>query len=127
MNHMKIQLVPSVMLSLIVAAAATSTSFAQVSPPTGASPSMTELVRYGPTGLSLLSPYTRGKVPVVFIHGRWSNPSSWHRMIAALEGDHAIRGRFQFWTFGYSTGDPIPYSAYLLRSSVTAWAACSPR
>jgi pimeloyl-ACP methyl ester carboxylesterase len=36
-------------------------------------------------------------------------------MIATLEGDPAIRERYQFWTFGYSTGDPIPYSAHLLR------------
>jgi pimeloyl-ACP methyl ester carboxylesterase len=36
-------------------------------------------------------------------------------MIEALEADPALTGDFQFWTFGYSTGDPIPYSAYLLR------------
>ena len=36
-------------------------------------------------------------------------------MIEALEADPAIDSRFQFWTFGYSTGDPIPYSAHLLR------------
>jgi pimeloyl-ACP methyl ester carboxylesterase len=39
-------------------------------------------------------------------------------MIAALESDPAIAGRFQFWTFGYSTGDPIPYSAHLLRANL---------
>ena len=32
-----------------------------------------------------------------------------------LEADSALRERYQFWTFGYSTGDPIPYSASLLR------------
>jgi pimeloyl-ACP methyl ester carboxylesterase len=36
-------------------------------------------------------------------------------MVKALEADAGLRDRFQFWTFGYSTGDPIPYSAYLLR------------
>jgi pimeloyl-ACP methyl ester carboxylesterase len=76
---------------------------------------MTDLVPYEPTGLSLLRPYARGKIPVVLIHGLWSNPWSWHRMVAALEADPAIRDRFQFWTFGYSTGDPIPYSAHLMR------------
>jgi pimeloyl-ACP methyl ester carboxylesterase len=39
-------------------------------------------------------------------------------MIEALEADPAMRGHFQFWTFGYSTGDPIPYSAYLMRKSL---------
>ena len=73
------------------------------------------LFRYEPTGLSLLRPYERGKIPVVFIHGLWSNPWSWSRMIESLEADAALRDRYQFWTFGYSTGDPIPYSAWLLR------------
>jgi pimeloyl-ACP methyl ester carboxylesterase len=36
-------------------------------------------------------------------------------MIKALEADPDIAGRFQFCTFGYSTGNPISYSAYLLR------------
>src|SRR4051794_33487887 len=35
-----------------------------------------------------------------------------------LEEDPAIGGRYQFWTFGYSTGDPIPYSAHLLRQNL---------
>src|SRR3954454_15795596 len=65
--------------------------------------SMTKLLRFEPTGLSLLSPYDRGKVPVVFVHGLWSNACSWHRMIAALEDDPGLVGRYQFWTFGYST------------------------
>ena len=36
-------------------------------------------------------------------------------MIEDLEADAALRDRYQFWTFGYSTGDPMPYSATLLR------------
>jgi pimeloyl-ACP methyl ester carboxylesterase len=71
--------------------------------------------RYEPTGVSLLRPYARGKIPVLFIHGLWSNPLSWSRMIESLEADRALDDRYQFWTFGYSTGDPIPYSASLLR------------
>jgi pimeloyl-ACP methyl ester carboxylesterase len=74
-----------------------------------------DLLRYEPTGLSLVSPYARGKIPVLFIHGLWATPCSWHPMIAALEEDPAIKEKYQFWTFGYSTGDPIPYSSHLLR------------
>ena len=73
------------------------------------------LFRYEPTGLSLLQPYRRGRVPVVFVHGLWSSPWSWSPMVEALEDDPALRDRYQFWTFGYSTGDPILYSAWLLR------------
>jgi pimeloyl-ACP methyl ester carboxylesterase len=73
------------------------------------------LCHYEATGLSLLRPYGRGKVPVVFIHGLWSTPCSWAKMIEHLEADSALAEHYQFWTFGYSTGDPIPYSATLLR------------
>jgi pimeloyl-ACP methyl ester carboxylesterase len=73
------------------------------------------LFRFEPTGLSLLRPYRRGRIPVVLIHGMWSNPWSWARLIEVLEADAALRDRYQFWTFGYSTGDPLPYTAGLLR------------
>lgn len=73
------------------------------------------LLRYEPTGLSLLRPFAKGKIPVVLVHGLWASPWSWHWMVEALEVDPVLRDRYQFWTFGYSTGDPIPYSAYLLR------------
>jgi len=76
------------------------------------------LFRFEPTGLSLLRPYQRGKTPVVFIHGLWANPWSWSGMIESLEADAAVRDRYQFWTFGYSTGDPLPYSAALLRRNM---------
>jgi pimeloyl-ACP methyl ester carboxylesterase len=39
-------------------------------------------------------------------------------MIAKLGEDPAIKEKYQFWTFGYSTGDPIPYSAHLLRKDL---------
>jgi pimeloyl-ACP methyl ester carboxylesterase len=77
-----------------------------------------DLMRYEPTGLSLLRPYARGKTPVVLIHGLWAHPWSWHRMVERLEDDPGLRERYQFWTFGYSTGDPIPYSAYLMRRNL---------
>jgi pimeloyl-ACP methyl ester carboxylesterase len=114
-RSMRIQPFPSLMACMILATVAPSRSWAQTDTPASPPASMTELLRYEPTGLSLLSPYARGKIPVVFIHGLWSNPATWHRMIAALEADSIIKGHYQFWTFGYSTGDPIPYSAHLLR------------
>jgi pimeloyl-ACP methyl ester carboxylesterase len=82
---------------------------------TKARPGVGALLRFEPTGLSLLTPYERGKIPVVLIHGLWSSPWSWARMVEVLESDVALRDRYQFWTFGYSTGDPLPYSASLLR------------
>ena len=83
--------------------------------PSGAGTDVAGLLRFESTGLSLLGAYQRGKIPVVFVHGLWASPWSWTRMIESLEGDATLRDRFQFWTYGYSTGDPIPYSASLLR------------
>lgn len=140
----------SVLTVLWVASATPSPLPAQVHAEPRTAPELEERFRYEPTGLSLPHPYVRGKMPVVFVHGLGARPSSWRRMIEALATDPAIDGGVQFWTFGYATGNPIPYSAYLsgetLRrfasgstqtrptprstgwcSSATAWAACSAR
>jgi hypothetical protein len=64
---------------------------AQANAPATTDPELTELLHYEPTGLSLLRPHVRGKVPVVLVHGLWSNPCSWRRMIEALETDPNIK------------------------------------
>jgi pimeloyl-ACP methyl ester carboxylesterase len=117
MTVMRLKQILPVALFIVLAANPTHT-WAQGEAAASHSASMTDLLRYESTGLSFLNPYTRGKIPVVFVHGLWSNPSSWQRMIAVLESDTAIKPRYQFWTFGYSTGDPIPYSAHLLRKNL---------
>ena len=71
--------------------------------------------RYEPTRLWFLRPYCRGWIRVVLIHGLWSNPWSWARMIKEMEADATLRARYHFWTFGCSIGDPLAYSATLLR------------
>jgi pimeloyl-ACP methyl ester carboxylesterase len=109
---------PATILVLLAPLAFAASSQAQVDAPPSPTAPLAHLLRYEPTGLSLLAPYAKGKIPVLFIHGLWLSPSSWHRMIATLEEDPAIGGRYQFWTFGYSTGDPIPYSAHLLRQNL---------
>src|SRR3954447_7216462 len=65
--------------------------------------------------LDMRRPYEPGKVPVVLIHGFWGSPVLWNQMIEELEDDPALRSRYQFWTFGYASGDSIPFSAHLLR------------
>ena len=73
-----------------------------------------------PAGLALARPYSRGKIPVILIHGLGSSPKSWAPMIEALEADPSLRERYQFWTFGYATCAPILYSAHLLRQDLRA-------
>ncbi len=105
----------SVLTVLWVASATSSPLPAQVHAEPRTAPELKEPFRYEPTGLSLPRPYVRGKTPVLFVHGLWARPASWRRMIEALAADPAIDGGFQFWTFGYASGNPIPYSGYLLR------------
>jgi len=70
------------------------------------------------TGLYMVQPYQREKIPVVFVHGTASSPARWAEMFNTLQGDKDIRERFQFWSFIYTTGNPIAYSAGLLRESL---------
>jgi hypothetical protein len=69
--------------------------------------------------LATLTPYRRGRIPVVFIHGTASSPGRWADMANDLLADQWIRHRYQFWFFWYDTGNPIPYSALLLRDRLT--------
>ena len=58
-------------------------------------------------GFFLVQPYDPKKIPIVFVHGLVSVPQTWLPVMAALESDPALRGKFQFWVFAYPTGDPI--------------------
>jgi pimeloyl-ACP methyl ester carboxylesterase len=69
-------------------------------------------------GLGMHRPYERGKVPVVLIHGLWGFSQQWIPIVGDLEADPVLRERYQFWTFSYASGDPIPFSALLLRQSL---------
>ena len=77
-------------------------------------------IRYKLVGLSPLRPLAPGKIPVVLVDGLWGSPRRWAPMVKALEADPLVRGQFQFFTFSYTTSDPIPYSAHLLRRSLRA-------
>ncbi len=67
------------------------------------------------SGLYMLHPYERGKIPVILVHGLRSSPAAWTKVINALRADPTLRSRYQFWLFMYPTGIPFPYSAARLR------------
>ncbi len=71
-----------------------------------------------PDGLLMLHPYRRGLIPVVLVHGTASSPARWADMVNELEADPRLWSRYQIWLFLYNTGNPVGYSAGLLRSAL---------
>jgi hypothetical protein len=70
------------------------------------------------TRLVSLRPYQPGLIPVVFVHGTASSAGRWAELYNELDNDPRIHDRYQFWSFSYETGNPIAYSAMLLRESL---------
>ena len=69
-------------------------------------------------GLLMMRPYRPGRVPVVLVHGTASSPVRWAELFNEISQDPVISGRYQFWLFQYNTGQPILYSAMLLRRAL---------
>jgi len=69
-------------------------------------------------GLMMMRPYRRGRIPVVLVHGTASSPVRWAEMYNEVTHDPVLSGRYQFWLFQYNTGQPILYSAMLLRRAL---------
>lgn len=60
-------------------------------------------------------PYQRGKIPVVFIHGLYSDPITWIDTANELQAQADIYARYQFWLFRYPTGGALLESVATLR------------
>jgi pimeloyl-ACP methyl ester carboxylesterase len=71
-----------------------------------------------PTQLASIDAYRPGRIPVVFVHGTASSAGRWADMVNDLLDDPRIRERYQFWFFTYDTGNPVLYSAVLLREAL---------
>lgn len=69
-------------------------------------------------GLYRVSAFDPTKEPCVLVHGINSTPMTWHLFLNQAYEDPEIRSRYEFWTFGYPTGAPIPYLAAKLRDSL---------
>ena len=67
------------------------------------------------TGLAMFQPYQFGRIPIVFVHGLRSSPPTFGPLLNALFADKELRKRYQFWFFHYPSGNPVLYSASVLR------------
>lgn len=69
-------------------------------------------------GLFLADSWDPTKIPVVFVHGLYSDPRIWGAAMTAVLDDLALREKYQLWFFVYPTGLPVPASAARLRRSL---------
>ena len=70
-------------------------------------------------GLFMLGPHRFGHIPLVLVHGTASSPARWAEMANELANDPRLFARYDIWYFIYNTGNPIAYSAMLLRDALT--------
>jgi pimeloyl-ACP methyl ester carboxylesterase len=68
--------------------------------------------------LLMMEPYQRGKIPVVFIHGLWSDPMTWVDTVNELRAQGDLYRQYQFWYFQYPTGGELLESAAKLREKL---------
>ncbi len=68
--------------------------------------------------LVVMEPYQPGKIPVVFIHGLWSDPITWVDAANGLRSQSDIYRQYQFWFFRYPTGKGLLESAAVLRAKL---------
>jgi pimeloyl-ACP methyl ester carboxylesterase len=69
-------------------------------------------------GLYLLEPYDPEKIPVLMVHGLWSNLVTWMEMFNDLRGIEEIRDHYQFWFYLYPSGQPLLLTATQLRQEL---------
>jgi hypothetical protein len=69
-------------------------------------------------GLFMLHPHRVGRMPVVLVHGTASSPARWAELVNELENDPRFWQNYEIWLFMYNTGNPIAYSALLLRDAL---------
>jgi pimeloyl-ACP methyl ester carboxylesterase len=63
-------------------------------------------------------PYQPGKIPLVLIHGLYSDPSSWADLVNGLCAQPEFYRQYQIWFYGYPTGGAVLDSAAKLREQM---------
>ncbi len=69
-------------------------------------------------GMQRATAFDPEKTPVILIHGIFSSPLTWTHTLNMLLAERDLRNRFEFWTFAFPTGAPLPYLSQRLRESV---------
>ena len=69
-------------------------------------------------GLFMMQPHKPGRIPVVLVHGTASSPARWAELVNELANDPMFWENYEIWLFMYNTGNPVAYSARLLRDAL---------
>lgn len=69
-------------------------------------------------GLRFVEPYQPGKIPVIFVHGLLSDPTTWFSTANDLREMAWFNERYQIWAFRYASGKPFVTSAMYLRQQL---------
>lgn len=69
-------------------------------------------------GLLMVTPYQRGRIPLLLVHGLASDPMTWAAMANALSVHPEVMQYYQLWLFQYPTGTPFPMEAARLREQL---------
>jgi pimeloyl-ACP methyl ester carboxylesterase len=70
------------------------------------------------TGFYTLEPYDVEKIPLITVHGLFSNPLTWLDVHNELMGDPVIRKNFKIWHYLYPTNLPILENAKTFRKKL---------
>jgi pimeloyl-ACP methyl ester carboxylesterase len=70
-------------------------------------------------GVFMMNPHKTGRMPVVLVHGTASSPARWAELVNELENDPRFWENYEIWLFMYNTGNPVAYSAMLLRDALS--------
>ncbi|MEM7698324.1 MAG: alpha/beta fold hydrolase [Verrucomicrobiota bacterium] len=69
-------------------------------------------------GVRRISRFDPKKQAVILAHGLYSSPETWNQTLNELYAIPEIRERYEFWSFGYPSGAPIPYLALKFRENL---------
>ena len=70
------------------------------------------------SGLFMIEPYQRGKIPVVFVHGLLSDRFTWANLANEIRARPELLQQYQLWGYEYATGEPFLKSAAVLRQQL---------
>jgi pimeloyl-ACP methyl ester carboxylesterase len=70
------------------------------------------------TGFYTLEPYDANRIPLITVHGLFSNPLTWLDVHNELMGDPIIRKHFRVWHYLYPTNLPILENAKTFRQKL---------